>query len=131
MQIETVVQLRGARNGGKSAERTNLLGALAMSGYYPDDDGEGIELKAATVRVAKSLYRDLEFIADLWNAFDAARGVKRPSQWKPSSVMERLLTVGRDGVAEQIGGIPNDDASRAKLMKEMAAKVAALSKSKK
>ena len=98
-----------------------------MSGYYPDDECAGVELKAATIRVPKSLYQDIEFVAELWNAFDEARGIKRPSRWKPSSVMERLLMVGRDGVSEQIGGIPTDS-DRADFIKSTAAKVAGKSK---
>lgn len=121
----TGVQFRKSKIGARSGFGFDLA-ALAMSGYYPLDDDADVELKATSVRVPMALYRDIEFIAELWNEFDKVRDVKRPSRWKPSSVMERLLQVGRDGFVAQLGGFPESDEERAEFIRRAKSKVADL-----
>ena len=105
---------------------------MTTRGYYPQEVEPGYEPVNTTVQLPPDLHRDLKFISELWNAFDDALGIKRRSTWKPASVIRRLLMVGRDGIAETLGGFPEDDESRKAFIKKTAAKVAAESnKSKK
>ncbi len=70
------------------------------------DDAEPSRIKTS-VRLMKELDDELEFIADLWNAFDKLRpGKKRKKKWKKSSVMELFIQAGRDRWAKRMGDMP-------------------------
>lgn len=90
-----------------------------ISPYYPESE-TGDELIMTSVQVPSDLHSHLTFIARLWNALDAARGVKRRSTWKPASVIRRLLLGGRDAIAETLGGIPESEKARTELIERMA-----------
>lgn len=94
------------------------------AGYYPTEDEGNDEPVSTTVQLPPDLHADLKFIADLWNAFDEARGLKKRSKWKPATVIRRLLLVGRGGIARQLGGIPKGEKARAEFIASTAKKVA-------
>ncbi len=100
---------------------------MKTSGYYPMEEEVSDEPVNTTVQLPQDLHSHLEFIARLWNAFDAARGLKKRSKWKPASVIRRLLMVGRDGISEQLGGIPEGEEAQAEVIEMTAKKVAAQS----
>jgi hypothetical protein len=62
------------------------------------------ERKGVTVRLSPEQHEELEFVADVWNAIDAALGHRRPRKWEITSVMRQLLANGLDVFWEQTGG---------------------------
>jgi len=71
-----------------------------------------------TVRFEPSEAENLEFMADLFNAFDEARGIKRRKKWKVSMVVDRAIKTELADFEEQIGGWPRSDAERQKLLRQ-------------
>src|SRR3954464_8608261 len=111
---ETAVQWKEARNG--ASVRLTLMAA----DYYPFDEDVPVERTAITVRLAKSEHEQIQFVADVWNAFDKARGLNRAKRWKVASVVERFISIGLDGFGAQIGGWPQDAQERKQLLKNAA-----------
>ncbi len=84
--------------------------------YYPIDEDTESPRVAMTVRMPAEARERLDFMADLWNALDLARGKTDSVKWKPTSVIERLVTVGLKGFEAQIGGWPETDETRAAMI---------------
>ena len=80
--------------------------------YYPFDEETEGEPVPSTIRLPKSLLEKVEFIADLWNAFDVELGKGRKYKWKASSVIERLVKVGATRFGASIGGYPSTPEER-------------------
>jgi hypothetical protein len=118
MQMANVQALKGAKNGA------NVRAALMAADYYPFDEEAEVTRVATTVRLTKLEHEQLQFVADVWNAFDKARQIKRSKKWKVASVIERFLAIGLEGFGLQIGGWPSTLEERKQLLKN-AAEVAA------
>ncbi len=103
--------------------------ARMAADYYPFDKEAESPRVASTVRLTVEQHQQVKFVADVWNAFDKARGVKRAKKWKPAAVIERFVSIGLDGFADQIGGWPSDETHRRQLIKN-AADVAAVLESR-
>src|SRR6266545_3308129 len=103
-------QWRGPKNGA-------TVGALMAAAYYPLNEDQEAERIRTSVRLPIPEHERVAFLADLWNALDKASGKKRAKKWKAASVIERLVSVGLDGFAGQIGGWPESKAERAEMIK--------------
>lgn len=129
LSTATGVQFRQSKKNDRTRLPPDFLQRiLEMSdlSYYPMGENGDEPVKATTIRVPLSLYRDLEFISELWDAFDEAREIEKRVKWKPTSVMERLLSIGVLGFSAQIGGLPKSDAERAELLRKAKPRVEAL-----
>lgn len=84
---------------------------------YPLDDDKDVESIRTSIAVEKDLDEDVQFIADLWNAFDEVRKVNRDKKWKKASVMQRMIHFARGVMGDQIGGIPRTPAERAAFIR--------------
>lgn len=108
----TAVQWRAGKFGA------NLAAFMKRVSYYPLDNGEPtVERITTSVRLPADKHSRIEFLAELWNALDRASGKKNKRKWKPASVIARLVDVGLDGFAEQIGGFPDSQEQRREMLK--------------
>ncbi len=72
---------------------------------YPFDEKPTGPRKAVTARASLELYADLEFIVEVMNAFDKAKGKKGGTKWKMASVALLALESLRDRWAKRMGGV--------------------------
>lgn len=70
-----------------------------------------------TVRLRPEEHEDLVFIAELWNEYDRASGVKRRKKWKVSTVIDQFLSDRIASFWQRIGGRPEDAAERSELLR--------------
>lgn len=83
------MRLQAPKNGAKVGP------PMADLPLPPEPEEKSLRV-AFSVRVTPAEHEDIQLIADVWNATDKARGVKRSRKWKPSSVVARLITGGID-----------------------------------
>lgn len=88
-----------------------------MSRFYPLGEEPKSDRVRVSVRLEEGQSEDLDFVADLWNAYDKALGIKRRHKWKSASVIERLLTVSLRGIWEQLGEHPRTKEERDDLLR--------------
>lgn len=86
---------------------------LPMSNPYglPEQD-KGPPAPRFSVSTDMQTYEGLLFVADLWNALDAARGIKRHRKWGPANVVPRLVRASLAGLLAQVGD-PSTEEERA------------------
>ncbi len=65
----------------------------------------------------------VEFIAKLWNAIDAARKVKRYREWGVSNVGPHLIRASLAGTLTQMGGYPASDEDQERYVAEVVARI--------
>lgn len=98
---------------------------------YPLDSVPTAESHRITIELTEAEKADVQRVADLWNAFDKARGVRRERKWERKSVLEQFARGALAEFWDQIGGRPTTDDMResavaaavAKLEKEFAPKI--------
>lgn len=118
----TAVQLSAPNFG--AIHRNQLMDAS----YYPlDETNEDARIRTS-VRLPVDKHRRVEFLVDLWNALDKAQGKRRAKKWKAASVIERLVSVGLDNFAKQVGGFPETAEQRQAMLKRAGEVVAKLKK---
>ncbi len=123
--LGTPTEVQFQRTGRRGMTAGAFLAFMKTADYYPMEEEGGEEPVNTTVQLPPDLHGHLQFIADLWNAFDKVRGLKKSKKWKPASVIRRLLIVGRDGLATQLGGIPEGEEAQAEFIETASEKLAA------
>jgi hypothetical protein len=78
-------------DGSGANLRTNMSNLPPPSKTPPPPKKEGV-----TVRLSKEQKKDLEMVAEVWNAVDAALGSHRPRKWELTSVMRQFIANGLD-----------------------------------
>lgn len=79
---------------------------------YPLDTAPAQPVTKLAVHMTEEEKADLQLVADLWNAFDRARNIKRSRKWETKKVMEQLVRTGLENFWEQVGGKPETGALR-------------------
>lgn len=121
MTMETAVQLSASEIGA------NLGAILMAASYYPIEDEADEATVRTSVRLPVSEHDRVEFLADLWNALDEA-GNKTRGKWLPASVIRRLVHVGLESFASQIGGWPATKEEREEMIARAGEVIAKLKK---
>lgn len=95
-------------------------------GLYPDEDNE--ERTRTSVRLPSGGPERLQWIADMWNALDKARGRNVGVRWKPSLILERIISAGIKQAADELGGYSEDPEKRAAMVAAAPRAIAKLKK---
>lgn len=119
LESGTSVQLAARNRSAKVVGPDDLETALMSSGFslYPLDDEKEVESIRTSIAVEKELDEDLQFIAELWNAFDDVRKIRRDKKWKKASVMQRMIHFAHQVFGDQVGGIPRTAADKAAFIR--------------
>lgn len=91
--------------------------------FYPLDTPSTPDTKKRAVHLSDEEVEELQLVADLWNAFDRARKIKRARIWEPKKVMEQFIRAGMEGFWDQIGGKPPTSSLRASTIRAAIAKL--------
>lgn len=111
----TIVQMR------KRHIRGNLFRLMAEKSLYPlVESSKRPEKKLVGIELTPEEKADIQLVADLFNAMDHHRGVKRDRKWERKSVLEHFARSSLQAFWGQIGGRPEttklrDDAVKAAI----------------
>jgi hypothetical protein len=89
----------------------------------PDQGGASAEEERFSITLDKETLDQVEFLAELWNAIDAARKVKRYRKWVASNVCPTLIRASVAGVLEEMGGFPESKQEREAVIAKAVAEV--------
>lgn len=78
----------------------------------PDQGAASVDEERFSVTLDRATYEQVEFLADLWNAIDKARGLKRYRKWGVSNVSPSLIRASVAGVLDEMGGYPQTAEAR-------------------
>lgn len=92
---------------------------------YPLDRAPSKPMTRITVELTEDEKAEIQLVADLWNAFDRARGVKEGRKWERKPVLEQFIRTSLENFWEQIGGKPPTAALRESAIKAAIAKLVA------
>lgn len=111
--------------------RTIAIRMRAM-GYYPLQERSSAKRSTTSIRLTEEQRADVEFVAELWNAFDKELEQERAGRkWSATSVLERLIAVGLDGFWAEVGGRPATQEGREEFIRRAVAHLSARSPNKK
>lgn len=80
---------------------------MAKSLYPLDSPKQQPAPKKISIHLSKEEQAEVQMVADLFNAMDRARGVKRQGRkWERKSVLEHFIRTSLNNFWEQIGGRP-------------------------
>ncbi len=78
----------------------------------PEQGAASSEEKRFSITLDQETFDHAQFIADLWNALDAARKRKRYRKWAVSNVSPFLIKASAAGVLDEMGGYPKTKEDR-------------------
>lgn len=82
----------------------------------PEQGAASADEERFSVTLDRTTYEQVEFLAELWNAIDKARGLKRYRKWGVSNVCPSLIRASVAGVLDEMGGYPQDDETRSEAI---------------
>jgi hypothetical protein len=96
---------------------------LMSDSAYPLNRPKVQEPKPVTIWITDDEKGETQLIADLWNAFDIARGTKQGRKWERKSVLQQLVRTGIKEFWKQIGGKPPTSQLQARVIRAAIAKL--------
>lgn len=82
----------------------------------PEQGAASADEERFSITLDRATYRQVEFLAELWNAIDVARKVKRYRKWVVSNVSPSLIRASVAGVLEEMGGYPQTQEEQKRLI---------------